>query len=566
MEVAGAHATVLAKDNATADLERVSNLGKCKRVEGFVVRQTKSGAIAFFGTNFVTTKLINLLCTYLDDLEDPDCGLHTVHFRMDGYPRDDQDNPTSWMYFPDSNAAVCNLRDCFELAIDAGTSEEVENGQYLNSWYGAWIQIIQNFFHEVHHSVAFAIDRESLDCKTVGAVNRDAEEKAARAYAKLTMCRLAKTLDIEPEYPADIHAYFHARLLREFDIIADTDEEPTARQTEWAELCVLMADMGVAHHIPKDGITKAVTQKKLRDYIRIISEDPDSDQWKAPVCSVVQMVEDTAVAAPPVADVIGTQSAPGYILDDEDYIPDDEDLSFMPPSATVAAVTTPSFAPAQTTAPTQASPGANPAQVSMPSMPNVTSGSVSAPAAQTSPAAVNNNPFPAINMPVGQLQQMFNGLYTALVANIYSSCGYQFTNPQTPAFAFPGYIKQPLANLDPNVGIIFKAQTRHDGAGTLHADVPFEGWASGVIISDKSGLPGYQIVLSGPNGEMMRRKLLPQNPWKVDEKTGQYSGTAQLVQKGNQLVWIINEDTKEICLRVFNGQVQHKGPDGRWTI
>jgi len=99
-----------------------------------------------------------------------------------------------------------------------------------------------------------------------------------------------------------------------------------------------------------------------------------------------------------------------------------------------------------------------------------------------------------------------------------------------------------------------------DNNGTLVAVTDF---ISGKHINAAKTLPGYELTLNRGDGTRIRRKFIPQNPYKRRVSDNEFSMTAKAAQKGDQIMWIIDPDVidKSIAVRMYNSVLQ-KNPSG----
>jgi hypothetical protein len=104
----------------------------------------------------------------------------------------------------------------------------------------------------------------------------------------------------------------------------------------------------------------------------------------------------------------------------------------------------------------------------------------------------------------------------------------------------------------------------YDHNSKLQMDAKVTGWISGRLMDKEMKLPGYALVLSNMAGQQIRRRLIPQNPWKTN-KNGQYSQTALLAQQGTCILWIIDPDAvdKQFATRIINGMFENN-KNGSW--
>lgn len=548
---------------------------------GITVIDHSLGAFSIGNSALISPKVTGIMVACLDDggFEADGHGLATVLFRDDGYPLEGDERAT-WMFYPNSQAAVCNIVGCIDIAIENSQDVETPNSEFVSVYALVWKNIIQGFFHEAHHANAFLQDGADL---WDNAVAREKEEEKADEYARMMLFKLAKTMDLEPEFTEGVATMITERLMTELDLIKESlpalDEERAedAKLIRWYNAQKWLMNHGGVYH--DEGDTPVIDLKTFKEFLHVCSGDAENDpEWGGetigkPVVLVQEPVGEDAHGnkvspSPVVAEIIGDTYASDDSYDDMPYdLADDTDDDGFDAAVEAAPagfqgvnqfVKQP--APAyQAPAPAYVPPTpvyVPPAQQAAPVAPSYV--------APTNPAVVvGANAYPEIQLPAGvDAKSVVYGLYLKIFAHIFQGCQYNPTNPSMP-FAGVGNIVTWLP-LNQHESLFVKEMTCYsaDGRGTWCPGTKVNGAISGIIIDKAKTLPAYELTLSTPNGTQIKRKFIPQNPNKMT--SGQLTATAADAKAGNQIMWIIDPDTKAYSVRVYNGVVQ-TNVNGNWA-
>lgn len=528
--------------------------------EGTRLMTTPVGDVCIFNTELVNHKIINIINALIENggFEVHGHGLLSIVFRNDGYPASKEvGGRNNWMFYPDSMSAVCNLQDCIDMAFDITQDAEKEHTEHVSVFFQTWKNIIQGCAHELHHAEAFIGDDDLRTNKDTQAE----EELLAQEYSRKMLFEMGKTIDIEPELPVWLIGEINARLDEQFTLIEEMHkdlgkDEVDQKLSDWALCQKYLRDSGAAFYDPneEDG-QPPILQKTFKEFLHVCSGDAeDSKDWATPTIGVTvglvqKPVNETATGAEATV-------AP-FEPDDEMGDPDDDIVT--------------GFAGVQIVA-DQLKPAANPAFVqpnNKPAVVNVASnmntpvgaGQPVAPVpvvgAQENPAVVMGaKAYQAMVFPANvDPQTVLYGLYLKIFTHIFQTCQYNPTDPAIP-FAAAGNIAA-WVPLDQYEAMFIKEMTCYstDGEGTWCPCTPVNGAISGLLIDKAKLLPAYELTLSTPDGTQVKRKFIPQNPNKV--KAGAPTATALLAKQGNQIMWIIDPDTKAYNIRVYNGVIQN---------
>jgi hypothetical protein len=545
------------------------------RSEGTQLMSTSIGDVCLFNTDLVNPKILSIINFILENggFENYGHGVLSVVFRNDGYPVSKEvGGRNNWMFYADSQSAVCNILDCIEMAFDVTQNAEIEGTENVSVFYQVWKNIIQGFAHEAHHAEAFIGNEDDIRNNDDA---REKEEEKANLYAKQMMFKIGKAINIEPELPSWLITDINGRLTEQLELIAEMHkdlkpEEVDVKLRDWAICQTYMRDEGVAFYRPnEDEKNPAIIYKTFKEFLHQCSGDAEDDKaWNTPtIAAPVDLVQE------PV-----NETAAGGVPTLAPFEPDEEDDSFDDIPDPDQIVT--GFAGVQAITPQTDSPFSE-VQTNGMSTKNIAIASeIHAPAGAPQPLPPvapildgNENPaivmgakaYPPIVLPKSvNLQSVVYGLYLKIFTHIFQTCQYNPTDPTTP-FAAANNIAAWLP-LDQYETMFVKEMTCYSAdpakRGVWCPGTPVEGAISGLLINKEKTLPAYELTLSKPNGTQIKRKFIPQNPNKV--KNGALTGTAQLAKQGNQILWIIDPDTKAYNIRVYNGVIQNN-VNGKWA-
>ena len=515
---------------------------------GVEVRNHPFGTIVFFNVDLVPTKLIDILCKSLDDADfDVDGhGIFSVVFRDDGYPVDSDETLNSWMFFPDACAAVCNIQHCIKLAIQDTQNPEIEHSEKASVYMGVWKNMLKGFFHETWHAHSAIIEPEKL---RFDETYRTEDEEEAPIFARQQLIAMAKIMDIEPEFTPNIQLMIDEAVAEEISLIEETKDAEEHLKAWVFYQKHLISNGGVFYDPAKNEDEDDVYIKSLKEFLHMLSGDAEDDpEWNA---------ETIANPGTMVAEPLTTNIANANTIIDEDLPWETENSeteilgfqgvnTFNQPQQPMATTVSTPVAPTGPSAPTAPIAPTGP----------------SAPTGVNPAAVVNGKVYEPITLPAGvDAKTVVYGLYLKIFNHIFQGCQYNPTNQQMP-FTGSGNIANWIT-LDANEAMFVKEMTcySNDGAQKLPA-TPVDNAISGILIDKAGTLPGYELTLSMPDGTQAKRKFIPQNPNKA--VNGTLTSTAQMAKNGNQILWIIDPDTKGYGMRVLNGVIQ-QNVNGQWV-
>jgi len=543
------------------------------RSEGTQLMSTSVGDVCLFNTDLVNPKTLSIINFILENggFEDDGHGLLSIVFRNDGYPVSKEvGGRNNWMFYPDSQSAVCNMIDCIEMAFDVTQDAKIEGTENVSVFYQVWKNIIQGFAHEVHHSEAFIGNED--DIRNDDDARKKEEEKAC-LYAKSMMFEMGKAIDIEPALPDWLITDINSRLTEQLELIAEMHkdlkpEDVDVKLRDWAICQVYMRDEGVAFYRPDEDEKKpAIIHKTFKEFLHQCSGDAEDDkEWNTPTIAaqvdlVQEPINETAAGGVPTPAPFDPDGDDDNFDDMTD--PDQEVTGFAGVQAIAAKSPTPDMGKtdlsSNAVAFTSAVHAPNGAAQPLPPVAPILGG------AENPAIVMGAKAYPPIVLPAGiDPQSVVYGLYLKVFSHIFQTCQYNPTDPATP-FAAANNIAAWLP-LDQHEAMFVKEMTCYSAdpakRGVWCPGTPVEGAISGLLINKEKTLPAYELTLSTPDGTQVRRKFIPQNPNKV--KNGALTGTAQLAKQGNQILWIIDPDTKAYNIRVYNGVIQNN-VNGKWA-
>ncbi len=539
------------------------------KMNGHQLHDTVMGEISFINTDFVSQKAIDIMVHSINILgkNEEGHGLLNVVFRIDGQPRLTPGQPTPWMFFPDSQSAVCNLVDCVELAFINTMDKEKENAIHCSLTTLIWKNILTGFFHESHHAHSYITDRLALD---MSARAIQEEEKLADEYGREHMYRMAQKIDVEPELGEMLDGILHEKWT-EYVTLIESDKKASEYEKFWVMIQKHLFETGASWFDPgePDSDEQHTLLETFKEFCHFCSGDAEDDpDWNTPIagaieCTLVQepCMEDSKgnIVGPPEGTVmaaINAEYAPAAantVVGNEGFMPltSDDDDSFEPDDTPIPGFQGVAQSPVQPVVQPQAiAPVVQPQAVAP-----------VAPVAPVVPMAsgqeivqVGAGMYPPINMDITQFQGIVKGLYLKLFNHIFQSCGYNPT--MTPPFGQSGKIADQIP-LTVEEQLICKEMVCYNAQGQKMEGTPVNGWLSGVFIDKANTLPGYELTLSTQAGQQIKRRLFAQNPHKKN-KAGEYSKPALDARQGNQLMWIMDTTTKEFATRIYNGHLQSK--------
>lgn len=500
------------------------------------LRPTISSPIAVVDKQLVGNKILNIMLAGLEESADENHGINSIIFRMDNYPKLDTKTPVSWMFFPDSSAAVCNVMECIKNAFTTTQDEESPINANLSIFAGVWKNILGGFFHESHHAITYLTERNELDTNESA---REVEEEKAEIFSQEMLFSLAKKFDLEIEFPAELTQLITDRLKDNIKVITEMADD-NEHLKDWCKYQEYMLENGGVFFDAADGDDEDnMTLTTFKKFCHVASGDEvDDPDWATDV-NPIEVVELEAATTPM------EQNATGGI-----GISFEEDLPFTPDIATgFEGVANNLENP--TVGQTYIAPALPPQQATVPMTPVM----------PTQQPLMAEKMYSDTQFSPETFQGVIKSLYLKIFAHIFQKCGYSATS--NPFFTNVNSIAEQVL-LTPEEGQIAKEMVCYNEKGQI-ANTIVGGWISGRFIDKAKTLPGFELKLSTPEGIQTTRKFIPQNPWKK-RADGQFSSTALEAQAGNQILWVIDPNAidKQFATRIHNGILQ-SNVSGTWT-
>ena len=485
-------------------------------------------------------------------------GLLNVNFMGNGMPVMADKTPATWIFYQGAKSAACNLLYCVDRAIEDSLNPDLEGSEFLNVKHATWRNIIGGMAHEAHHANALLTDRGLCDKKE----DRDTEEAHADAFSAQVLYDLAKAVNVEPKLSAFVFTVLGERMEDQMKIIeAIPEADRTPKQANWLVAQKYMQQHDVAYFMPAapDADEDHFELKTFKQFLHFCSDDaPDHPDWATDTSGAVLVLMNQRASGQNAAGIqvpAGTMPiAGGFTADDEWETPDcvlPEET--MQPCAPVAGPTYGTGPATQPYAPQQ-----NFQQAGNVPQPPASNGYQTVVAGAGAYAATTMDP--------ATFQQTVKGLYLKLADQIFRGCGFNpAAGPNQPFFNTAAKIVD-MIPLTPAEQTIVKEMSCYNSTGQVVNGQAVNGWVSGKFMDTAQMLPGYELTLAAADGQMIRRKFLPQNPWKVKQGTNQYSATALEAQRGTQIIWVIDPDAanKQFTTRIYNGTLQSNA-SGKWT-
>lgn len=529
---------------------------KLDKIEGMDVRETATGTIVFINTNYVTKKTVDIMVESINQMDDKaGHGIYTVVFRIDGHPRVDDNTPTPWFFFPDSKSCVCNIADCVELAFLNTMDEEHPDAAYVSIFASIWKNVLTGMFHEAHHAHHYLIDRDTLES---GEDAVKEEEDKAEEFSRNHLFHMAKLMDVEIELSPIVMAMVEEHWAT-YTTMIEEDENASDHLKLWLANQTMHREQGTCWYDPAEEGTDQpnVLLKTFKEFLHWCSGDAEDDaEWNTPNANNV----DVTVVSEPATQASNGEEGVSYGFVDDDDLPFEPDESFIVQQTPVTPAfqgVNQQFVPQTPVNPVSAQmqtpvanqpvqPAAPVAMAGAPQMPGVVAnGNVD--------VVVGANAYAQTGMSDVEFQNAVKSVYQKLSNHIFGACGF---NPQmNPCFGQKEKIVD-MVPLEAHELAIVKEMKCYNATGQIQEGQPVTNWVSGIMMDKASTLPGYELTLATPQGQMLKRKLIPQNPFKVNA-AGIATPPALLAQQNNCILWVIDPlSDKFNGVRVFNGKLQ----------
>jgi len=548
------------------------------------------GPVTFFNSNLITEKTMAIMQACLDDpyFEANGHGLFAVIMREDGFPRGEllelagEDDviakrlKNTWRFYPEAKAAVCNILECISSAIEDTQNESINKVECYGVYALTWKNILQGFFHEAYHAHSFLVDNGRLwdalemESDELTAI-KNMEEKAANTFAKDMMIKLAKTIDIEPEFPQSVVDLIDLAILDGIEKI-EKDGNASDTQKRWATIQKYLRNNGGAYYDPRIPGTDSYTVhlKTFKSLMHHISRDAEDDPaWNAPTTSIRAKLVQSSNIAPITIDAEYREYEDTMEPDITAIAKGFEGIArFTAPTPIQPVAATPVVAPAATpvVTPVVVAPVATPVAAEPWVAPWTQAQTVVQPIGSFNPNVViepGQNAYPPINLPAGiVLQDVIDRLYLKLFMHIFRDCRYNQKNLARP-FEMAGNICNPVV-LDPHEALFVKEMTCIIN-GEKTQGVKSNGQVIGCMMDGAGRLPGYELTLSTPDGQQIKRKFIPQNNSKTKKDSTEYTPTALQAQNGDCIMWVMDPTVnKGFNTRVLNAKIQ-QNVNGQWV-
>ena len=522
---------------------------------GVLVKELNVGTIAFFNTNLVTTKMIDLLCMGLEKggFEHEGLGLFSIIFRNDGFPIQESGEKAQWFYFPDTYTAVCNIKHLIDICVTHTLDEKREMNVNLGIRASIWKAFLTGCFHEYCHAFS-SLTEPGGHLKPEDIEN---DENRADEGAIELLFSLAKEYDIEMSFTPEMEARIEARITAEIEFAElEVDEQEDVFLQKWIDIQThIKTNNGIWYQPEED--TDDFFMTSFKEFLHFTSGDDENDpEWaKAtlPIPSITtqqnrMVVEEIDVQNPKF---VGSADDAMSILENAEM--DDDDIPWTPDEMNIGGREGIQQV-IQNRQPTMAmGTDASVAPISVP--PENTMAASPLNTDVNPQVVVGANMYPASTLDVATFQSVISGLYLKLFKHIFQECGF---NPAgNPAFTRKENIATPVPLTDAENNIV-KEMECYNGQGGKCPGTQVENFVSGVYIDKLGTLPAYILTLSDINGNSITRKFLPQNP-------NNASKTAAWAKQGHQILWIVDPDStdKQFAVRIHNGVLQNN-TSGEW--
>jgi len=551
---------------------------------GSEILKTASGDVHVINTNFVDPKVIYAINNFFNTLDGTDNNTYSVIFRMDCYPRINDDTLTTWMHFPDSKASVCNLVDCVDCAFEMSIYGD-KHARHLSVRALIWQNLIKGLYHETHHAIEYITRRNELETDKEAAL---AEEELACEYATDTFANQIKSIDLEPIFAQETEELIALRWNEEVERITLLEKDlksgvitdkalikDAENSIEWLVIQKAIIDREVMLLIPPTEEDEERVLHSLKEYIAftkgISADDPE---WRLPTIGMFTPPVET-IQEPPI--VINPQTTipvqvhynqqpvqqydNTYVDDYDEGIPEphyEEEYDYSQNPVEVQGFQgVQQFQPQQFIQPI---PQPTPQPQYIPTQPPVSQTTYQ----ERSQTMRNNQTTVTGNYaPTGltdeEMAAVMKNLYLKLYTHIFQNCAFDRNT-----FTQINNIKTKLGLTNDEMKVI-KHITYQDEKGIKLRDQSVTNWISGLLIDNAGTLPGYELCIATPDGTKIRRKLIPQNPYGIRKGVSpsgekMYTNTAIEARAGHCIMWIIDPDAtvseKPYSTRIYDGVLQ----------
>ena len=545
--------------------------------------ETTNGPIAVINPNLAGPKFMALMQYVLEDPKGTFVptvngvrqghGVNLVDFRTDktvGFYKDGKFVECPWYYWSMARTVGCSVEKCvtnaFKFAIGENTIKEAK---YQNIEHLVWQNMITGFLHELHHART-AIDnyvRIITDDKF-----REKEEAAADEFARVKLYELATQINIEPELSGDMKD-----MVSEIWDSMDFENSKDPEIKRFVKCQEYMANTGDSWAALSEDLTKNHhIYNTYRDFLKDASGSKEGDEaWSAAVPTAEEVLGINKMQAAPPVEQINTTFENDQI-DEVVYEPEMEDeeeyvnaygYQMNPPGFQGVQQYGGYQQPQQEQ---QVQYYGNPEAIAE----NAPQQGYQQPAQQyqqpqqqvNQNAVVGAGTYERPNMDVPTFQATINGLYRKIYNQMFNACRFNPHTPNQPAYDDINRIKEQIP-LTPEENMIVKEMdcfVMVNGNEQMKQNVPVNGWISGRFLDQAGTLPGFVLALTDLNGNRILRKFLPQNPWKMSQQTGQYTGPAVRAQNGHRIAWVLDPNNKGFDRRFYDGTFETK--DGQYWV
>ena len=293
------------------------------KIHGSAVMETRASDVHIINTQFLTPKTLGIMQSFLDGYSIDGHGLFSVVIRNDGYPKP-AGGKCIWMFFKESKAAVCNLLEC----IDDGFNWTMYNEPGLSVRGAIWRNIIQGFYHEVHHANSFLEFREKLDKNPEYVAN---EEKLASEFASASMISEIKRINMEPDFSEYVEELIELKWEEEVERIeavrarlekkeekweSEKAMENAKKEVRWLDYQNEIRERKLIAWMPKERVEHDdVEIKTFKHYLCLLSGgNPEDKEWFNESLSTVIEMKVT-----PLVDTISPQGLTEAAIENGDY-------------------------------------------------------------------------------------------------------------------------------------------------------------------------------------------------------------------------------------------------------
>lgn len=525
MDIAAKAAAMAASMAAKQPVEVKPTTVKMKGQEIPMAIHTPEAVIMVYGTDLMDKRSIDILSMCFNEsiwTTGEDHGVRMLRYLGDGRPVNATGKPIYANCSIELGGITINLQHSFDKAIEMCLK---------NTETSVWAMfnqiLIQSYLHEACHISARqdADNRAKMDAGDVKAEEDDCEK-----WSFSTLCKMAKTMNIEPNNYMD-NVFFSMAWALFLETVKDDKDAWIGKQKH-------MLNNNIMFKLdPVEGKHIGLELTTFKTFIQLSSDDQDSDEWNMPTINAPSL----ANAINKAADTITQPPAQPY-----------QSMTAEFANAEYAEYNDMDFANAQVPAGGFANEDSyaqvNPAmQQQFPIANNPQGGFAATPgngfnreAAVYQPAATAIV-YPQTGLSPEQTGAIVKGVYDKMYNRFFGDCGRLIESDA--GFAYPeAVVTMPLTLTPEECAVVVKCECMNM-QGQYQKNVPTSDGTLRGHVSSKAKIPMYKIFINN-NGHEDVRIIMPQNVAKSN--AGQLSKPAVEARAGACIMYVLEGDDDKV--------------------